>query len=53
MLVVSFVFFVLWIFSVEYHLPLPVIILFFSMVVGFAAMAMMPHKGERIDIDRE
>ncbi len=53
MWVVSFIFFVLWIFSVEFHLPWPLIILFFSMVVGFAAVAMMPQGDEKLDIDRD
>ncbi len=47
------IFLVLWIASVQLALPTAVVVVFFSMVVGSAAVAMMPDRNERIEIDRE
>ncbi len=47
------VFLVLWIASLELALPTAVVIVFFSMVVGSAAVAMMPDRNERIEVDHE
>ncbi len=53
MWVLSVVLLALWIASMEFALPVPVVIFLFAMVVGSAAVAMMPRAQERIEIDRE
>ncbi len=53
MWVLFVVFLVLWIFSVEFALPAAVVIFFFAMVLGSAAVAMMPRRSESIEPDQE
>jgi len=47
------VFLVLWILSVEFVFPVAVTITFFAMVIGSAAVALMPNRGEEVEYDRE
>ena len=53
MWIVFSVFLVLWILSVEFVLPVALTITFFTLVIGSAAVALMPSRGEAVEYDRE
>ena len=53
MWVAFIIFLVLWIVSVEFNLPSALVIFFFAMVVGCAAVALMPHHREHIQVDHD
>ena len=51
MWIVFSVFLVLWILSVEFALPVALTITFFVMVIGSAAIALMPGRNEEVEYD--
>ena len=53
MWIVFSVFLVRWIMSVEFALPAALTITFFAMVIGSAAVALMPSPNEELEYDRE
>lgn len=53
MWIVFSIFLLLWILSVEFVMPVVVTITFFALVVGAAAIALMPNRNEEIEYDHE
>jgi hypothetical protein len=51
MWIVFSVFLVLWILSVEFVLPVALTITFFALVIGSAAIALMPGRNEEMEYD--
>ncbi len=53
MWIVAAVFLVLWILSIEFYLPAALTITFFALVIGSVAVALMPHRDDHLEFDRE
>ena len=53
MWIIFSVFLLLWILSVEFVMPVALTITFFALVVGAAAIALMPNRNDEIEYDRE
>ena len=51
MWIVFSVFLVLWILSVEFVFPVALTIVFFALVIGSAAVALMPRLNEEMEYD--
>jgi hypothetical protein len=53
MWIVFSVFLVFWILSIEFYFPVALTITFFALVIGSAAVALMPSPNEPLEFDRE
>ncbi len=50
---VASIFLVLWILSIEFYMPVGVVIALFAVAIGSAAVALMPRRDEVIESDHE